>query len=105
MVQLGLIKAGDKTLGFDTPNPPVSGEDGGGLGGGGGGGGGGKVAGGTMSLERSGDAEIGFAIEMKIQIKRAEREKKRKVRMMMNDNDDDEIALSSLSCLFGPKTA
>lgn len=71
MVQLGLMQARETMPGVDTPAP-----SGGGAGGSGGGGGG--VRGGD-NVKDAADKEIGFAIEMQIQVKRAEREKKRQV--------------------------
>eukprot|EP00752_Nemacystus_decipiens_P014642 g13039.t1 len=71
MVQQGLMKPGETMTGVDTPAPSVSavgGTEGGGWGGRGGG---------DQALRDAADKEIGFALEMQIQIKRAEREKKR----------------------------
>lgn len=65
LVQLGLVTARDTMTGFDKPAPAVSA-----------GGGGSKKA-----MKAAADKELGFALEMKIQIKRAEREKKRQVCM------------------------
>eukprot|EP00903_Cladosiphon_okamuranus_P006198 g6095.t1 len=76
MVQLGLMKVGDTMAGVDTPAPPVSAVPPGGRGGGRGEKGGGR-RGGDMTLRDAEDKEFGFALEMQIQIKRAEREKKR----------------------------
>lgn len=72
MVQLGLMQAGETMPGVDTPAP-----SGGGAGGSGGGGGG--VWSGD-NVRDAADKDLGFAIEMQIQVKRAEREKKRQVR-------------------------
>lgn len=79
MVQLGLMKAGETMTGVDTPAPPVSAVQADGRGGGRGGSGGGR-GGGDTALRDAADKEIGFALEMQIQIKRAEREKKRQVK-------------------------
>ncbi|CAM9386908.1 unnamed protein product [Ectocarpus sp. 6 AP-2014] len=69
MVQLGLMQAGETMPGIDTPTL-----SGGGAGGSGGGDGG--VWGGD-NVRDAADKNLGFAIEMQIQVKRAEREKKR----------------------------
>lgn len=75
MVQMGLMKPGETMTRVDTPAPPVSAV--GGREGGSGGGGGGTA------LQDAADKEAAFALEMQIQIKRAEREKKRQVCMRM----------------------
>lgn len=86
LVQMGLVNAGETLRGLDVPAAAVSGkrkEDGDGDGDGGGGAGGDsrgvkagetKIIGSTRSVE-------GFALEMQIQITRAEREKRKQVCM------------------------
>lgn len=65
MVQLGLMKAGETMQGADTPAPSVSGQE--------------AATGNFKNEVGVEDKELGFALEMQIQIKRAEREKKRQV--------------------------
>ncbi|CAB1116477.1 unnamed protein product [Ectocarpus sp. CCAP 1310/34] len=69
MVQLGLMQAGETMPGVDTPAPS--------RGGAGGSGGGDEGVWGGDNVRDAADKDLGFAIEMQIQVKRAEREKKR----------------------------